>query len=56
MTPQEYREARQSLGLSQQKLAEKLGMTVRTISLRETGAQRIDIEAQLALLWLVTEE
>jgi ribosome-binding protein aMBF1 (putative translation factor) len=44
-----YERARIALGLSRVELAETLGVTVRTIHRRESGASPITLEAQLAM-------
>lgn len=49
MTPAEYREIRQSLGLTQRELAERLGVDPQTISRRERGELPILREAVLAI-------
>ena len=57
MTPAEYRAVRQSLGWSQARLADELGVTRETISRRESGDPRapIDREADLAIRSLVPD-
>ena len=52
MTAPEYKSARETLGITQAALAEKLGVTRRTIISRESGA-RITVEAALAIRALV---
>ena len=49
MTSQEYRQIRETIGLSQAKIAAYLGVTERTIQCREHGKMAIDREAELAL-------
>jgi len=52
MTPHEYRAKRESLGYTQAQLAHLLGVTVTTISRRETGARglsKVSYEAELAI-------
>lgn len=41
MTPAELKEARQSLGLTQTQLAEKLGVTLRAVQHYEGGSRQI---------------
>ena len=55
MTAPEYKSSREMLGLTQAALAEKLGITRRTIISRESGA-RITVEAALAIRSLVAAE
>ena len=52
MTAPEYKFARETLGITQAALAEKLGVTRRTIISRENSA-RITVEAALAIRALV---
>lgn len=49
MTPADYRSIREALGLTQAQLAERLGVTRKTVNARETGAGPITAEAALAL-------
>lgn len=53
MTPGEYREAREALGLSIEQLAYELGVNDLTLRRRECGEVAIRREAQLALRHLV---
>ena len=48
MTAEEYRAARERLGLSQRELAERLGVHVQTVKARESG-RPINGEAELAI-------
>jgi DNA-binding XRE family transcriptional regulator len=48
MDAENYKAARKQLGLNQEQLAEKLGVTRKTITSRETGAP-IGKEAQMAI-------
>ena len=48
MTPAEYKALREKLGLTQDELASRLGVTRKTVNLREKGA-KITREAQLAI-------
>ena len=56
MTPQQFRKVRQSIGLSQVRLAEKMEVFVRTISRWETGEVAIPKIAELALKYLADQE
>jgi transcriptional regulator with XRE-family HTH domain len=49
MTAADYKALRLSLNLKPKELADKLGVTVRTINLREAGETPIKPEAQLAI-------
>lgn len=49
MSPTEYREARDRLGLSQEALARKLDISTSTVQKREAGTSPIDYEAALAI-------
>lgn len=49
MSPAEYKELREKLGLTQAGLAARLGVTRKTVNARETGATRITEEAALAI-------
>ena len=53
MTADEYRAARQRLGLKQAELAQKLGVTTNTVSRRELGLVPISREADIAIKCLV---
>ena len=53
MTPKAYRACRVYLGLTRKGLARKLEVTPATIRLRETGKQRVRLEAELAIKYLV---
>jgi transcriptional regulator with XRE-family HTH domain len=53
MTPERYKEIRKRLGLSQGKLAAIVGVTVPTISKRESGKKRILPEAAMAMEYLL---
>lgn len=52
MTPDELRARRKALGLSQQRLAEAIGVTQHTISRWEEGKMRMDAPRSL---WLDVE-
>lgn len=56
MTADEYRKARESLNLSQQQLADRLGVTRATINRRENIPDRVTPEAALAIQKLVDLE
>lgn len=56
MTSEKYKERRKALGLTQPQLAEKLGVTKKTITDRERGAVGISDEAALAILSLTSEK
>lgn len=49
MTTAEYKEIRKKLALTQGGLADRLGVTRKTINARETGATQITQEAALAI-------
>ena len=49
MKPAEYKQIRKELGLLQKDLAEKLGVSRKTITDRERGAVKITEEAALAI-------
>ena len=53
MTADEYRAARQLLGLKQAELAKHLGVTTNTVSRRELGLVPISREADIAIKCLV---
>jgi len=53
MTANEYREAREKLGLSQMALAAAVGVTNKTISNRERGSKPVTKEAEMAILFLL---
>ena len=55
MTPQEYRDARMSAGLSQQALARALGVDREIVNRREAGKAPIRLEAVLALSIVVEQ-
>lgn len=55
MTADEYRAIRERLELKQGELAERLGVTLNTISRREIGQVPITKEAELALRWIEAE-
>ena len=54
MTPAEYKAAREQLGLTQVELADRLGVSVRTIKHRESG-RLITREAIMAMRLLLIE-
>ena len=49
MEPSKYKAARERLGLTQAQLAERLGVTRKTINRREAGEATITTEAELAI-------
>lgn len=49
MTADEYTILRQQLDLTQGQLASRLGVSIRTINGRESGAYPIDKEAEIAI-------
>jgi transcriptional regulator with XRE-family HTH domain len=49
MTPADYKAARERLGLTQEQLAELVGVTVRTIASRESGQHAVSREAEIAI-------
>lgn len=51
MTPTEYKDLREKLGLTQGELASRLGVTRKTINARENGA-KITEEARFAICFL----
>jgi transcriptional regulator with XRE-family HTH domain len=55
MTIRKFRELRQDIGYSQAKLAEKMGVTIRTVSRWEHGDFPIPKVAELALKTIVME-
>ena len=55
MTKRQFRELRKSTGLSQTKLAQEMGVTLRTVSRWETGEFPIPRIAVLALKTVVME-
>jgi len=55
MTPSEYRQIRESLGLTQGQLADLLGVALNTVSRRELGQIAIEREAELALRWVAAK-
>lgn len=52
MIPQEYRERRKAMNLTQAQLARHLGVNVKTIERRESEDGRITHEMVMALQWL----
>ena len=56
MTADQYRAARQQLGLKQSELAKQLGVTTNTISRRELGLVPISREADIAIKCLVINQ
>lgn len=56
MTPLELKQARQSLGLSQQALAAELGLTRVFIGLMERGEKPIETRTELAVLYLLSRQ
>jgi len=55
MTKRQFRNLRKSIGLSQTKLAQEMGVTLRTITRWETGEFPIPRIAELALKTVVME-
>jgi len=55
MTKRQFRKLRNSIGLSQTKLAQEMGVTLRTVSRWETGEFPIPKIAELALKTVVIE-
>ena len=49
MEASEYKETREKLGLTQAQLADRLGVTRKTINRREAGEATITTEAELAI-------
>ncbi len=49
MKPEEYKEMREEIGLTQASLASRLGVARETIARRESGAAKISAEAVIAL-------
>lgn len=49
MTPADYKSAREKLGLTQEQLAELVGVSVRTIASRESGQHAVSREAAIAI-------
>lgn len=50
MTKTEYRNWRINASLTQEQLAQRLGIDVRTVRARETGENPISLEAEIALM------
>ncbi|MFA6043420.1 MAG: helix-turn-helix transcriptional regulator [Phycisphaerales bacterium] len=55
MTADTYRASRQRLGLTQEQLAARLGVTRRTIGRREQHGNVVNFEAALAMSYLCHE-
>lgn len=55
MTADQYKERRKALGLTQEELAKKLGVSRKTVVLRESG-KTITREAELSILSLAPEK
>jgi len=55
VTPQEFKEIREKLGLSQEKLAHELGLTVCHINRLENGKRKIQKTTELAMRFLETK-
>ncbi len=53
MTPAEFKQARQSLGLTQQGLADKLGIKLAKLRNWEQGRNSISDEGCTAIKWLL---
>lgn len=56
MTSQELRHARRKLGLTQQQLADKLGLTRVFIGMMERGERAIEKRTALSVLYLLRDE
>ncbi len=56
MTKEEFKQARESLGLSQRKLAKVLGRNYRTIQRYETGEWKVSVEIIAMLRELLKRE
>lgn len=54
MTSTDYKGHRETLEMTQRALADRLGVSRETITRRESGALRIDEEAKLAMLQLLS--
>jgi transcriptional regulator with XRE-family HTH domain len=54
MTGKEYREIRKRIGLTQEGLAERLGVCTRTITIRESLPE-VTLESEKALRWVKFE-
>jgi transcriptional regulator with XRE-family HTH domain len=54
MTGKEYREIRKRIGLTQEGLAERLGVCTRTITVRESLPE-VTLESEKALRWVKFE-
>lgn len=52
MNPESYQNIRRGMGLSCEELANELGVSRKTIHMRESGKTEIGIEAELALMKL----
>lgn len=56
ISKEEYKALRESLGISQEKMAAKLGIVFTTYSKRERGISEISYEAELAIKEIVRRE
>jgi transcriptional regulator with XRE-family HTH domain len=56
MTPADYRQLRERLGLTQGELAELVGVALNTVSRRELGQLPIQREAELALRFVAAQK
>lgn len=56
MTKEEFKQTRESLGLSQRKLAKVLGRNYRTIQRYETGEWKVSVEVIVMLRELLKRE
>jgi DNA-binding transcriptional regulator YiaG len=54
MTADKFKEARQSLGLTQQELAKKLGIKLAKLRNWEQGRNAVSDEAVTAIRWLIS--
>lgn len=52
MTPSELKQARQKLGLTQQKLADELGLSRVMVNQMEKGVHGIERRTELAVMYL----
>jgi len=55
MTPSEFKQARQKLGLTQLALANAIGMTSKMVGMMERGQAGIELRTELAIKQLITE-
>lgn len=55
MSAKKYQKMRESLGLTQQQLADKLDVHVQTVTKRETADRAVRLESVYAMRYLVLE-